>query len=278
MLGSGISYLDRGTGTPILFIHGGIASSLLWERQVTTLAVDARCIAVDLIGTGYSERLLPSGPSSYRPEAHLSYLEAFVSVLGLTEPMILVLHGWGSMIGFAYAQRHPGRIRGLCHLESIIRPLRSDDLPSKPRDMFARARAEHGAYFVMDTDEYFELAIRREFLTPPGKAIVDGYRSTLGSPGEMRRALHDGLKMVPIDGSPQPSVEFVSLYTEWLRQSAIPKLFIRGEPGYWMVGDLAREAESLPATTVASVAGGHLLPADSPDGVATLLRQWFRSL
>lgn len=278
VLGSRIAYFERGSGPPILFIHGGIAPSILWERQMSILAPDARCVAVDLIGTGYSQRLLPSGPTSYGPEVHVSYLQSFISLIGIDEPLTLVLHGWGSMIGFAYAQRHPGRIRGICHMESVTRPWRSADLAPKPLDVFTRARSEVGGHFVMDTDEYFDLATRREFLTPPGKAVLDEYRATLGRPAEMRRALLTGLTMVPIDGAPASSEAFVATYARWLQEVTVPKLFLRGEPGYWLVGELADEAESLPNTTVARVAGGHLLPADSPDGVGLLLGQWHRSL
>lgn len=277
-LGSGMAYLESGSGSPVLFIHGGIASCRLWERQMSALSAHNRCIAVDLVGTGYSRRLLPSGPTSYSPALHLSYLESFISLVGITEPLTLVVHGWGSMIGFAYAQRHPTRIRAICHMESIIRPLRSEDLPPKAQDIFARAKAELGRHFVMDTDEYFELATRRELLTPPGRAVLDEFRATHGGPGEMRRALHTGLTMVPIEGVPPSSVDFVAAYAKWLRETSVPKLFIRGEPGFWVTGALAEEAESLPATTVARVAGGHLLPMDSPDGVATLLAAWSRGL
>ncbi|HSJ28849.1 MAG TPA: alpha/beta fold hydrolase [Acidimicrobiia bacterium] len=278
VLGSRMAYVEEGSGPPVVFIHGGIGSSVLWRRQISLLAPYARCIAVDLIGTGDSERLLPSSRDSYRLESHLAYLESFTTVLGIDQPMVLVLHGWGSMTGFAYAQQHSHRIRGLCHMESIIRPLEWEDLGPKPREMFERARGADGERFVMDTDEYFDLAVRRELLNPPGKVVTDEFRRTLGRPAEMRQALHTALHTVPIAGSPTASFERVQSYARWLGASSVPKLLVLGQPGYWIVDRLAAEAMALPNTTTVQVSGGHLLPEDAPDGVALMIAQWVRSL
>lgn len=273
-----MAYIEAGRGPSVLFLHGGIASSALWRRQIEHLAPHARCIAVDLIGTGESERLLPSSRESYRLQVHLSYLETFTQVLNLQGPITLVLHGWASMIGFAFAQRHAARLKGICHMESIVRPLEWADLQPKLREMLERSRSPEGEQFVMDTDDYFDLATRREFLTPPGRQIIEEYRRTLGQPAAMRQALHTGLNSIPIGGVPAATHGLVDDYATWLREASVPKLLILGEPGHLLVDDLATEAADLPGTTVVRVSGAHMLPEDSPDGVALLLGQWQRAL
>jgi haloalkane dehalogenase len=278
VLGARVSYIQEGAGSPILFLHGGIASAHLWRRPMAYLAPQAVCIAVDSIGTGDSGRLLPNSPDSYRLGAQLAYLEAFVEVSALHEPITLVLHGWGSMVGFLFAQRHADRIRGICHMESVVRPLEWDDLPPPLRDMLEKARSEKGGHFVMETDEYFDLAVRRETVTPMGKAMVDEYRKALGRQGEMRQALLTTLREIPIGGEPSSSAQVVQDYSRWLRITKVPKLLILGEPGYLMTGAYRKYAEGLPNQTVVRVSGAHLLPEDSPDGVGTLLRSWYRSL
>ena len=273
-----MAYIDQGQGPNVLFLHGGIASTVLWRRQIEHLAPHARCVAVDLIGTGESARLLPSSRETYRPEVHLGYLETFTQVVGMQGPITLVLHGWASMIGFAFAMRHAARIEGICHMESIIQPLEWTDLQPRLREMLERSRSPEGEHLVMNTDGYFDLATRREFLSPPGKAIIEEYRRTLGQPGPMRQALHTGINSIPVGGTPAATNALVSEYASWLRSEPVPKLLILGEPGHLLVGDLAEAAASLPETTVMKVSGAHMLPEDSPDGIALLLAQWQRGL
>ena len=272
-----MAFIEEGRGRPVLFIHGGIGSAVMWRRQIAHISQNARCIALDLIGTGESDRLLPSSRESYQPEVHLSYVESFLEVLDIHEPLILVLHGWASMIGFSFAQRHAGRVAGICHMESITQPLDGADLDPMLLETFERSRGPDGERFVRDTDEYFDLAVKRQFVHPPGRIVVEEFRRTLGA-GNLRQALHTGLNSVPIDKEPASTHAFVETYAQWLRQSDIPKLLILGEPGYLLVGKLALEAEALPNQTVVRVQGAHLLPEDSPDGVGLLLARWIDSL
>lgn len=278
VLGSHMAYREAGSGPPIVFIHGGIGSSLIWRGQISHMARHARCIAVDLIGMGHSARLLPTSPSTYRTEVQLSYLEAFLGVLGITQQVVLVLHGWGSMAGFAFAHRQPHRVRAIAHIESITHPLKWDDLTPRLHEVLSRARSENGETFVLDTDEYFELAIRRETVTPMGRSTVDAYRETLGDAAPLRRALLSGLTEIPIDGTPANAQKIVEGYWQWFRSAKFPKLMIVGEPGYLMTGSYLETAASVESQTIVRVSGAHLLQEDSPDGVALLLEQWHRNL
>lgn len=278
VLGARMAYIEAGRGPNVLFLHGGIASSVLWRRQIEQLAPHARCVAVDLIGTAESARLMPSSRESYRLDVHLGYLETFMQVVGMHGPITLVLHGWASMVGFALAKRQAARIAGICHMESIPQPLDWTDVQPKLREMLERSRSPEGEHFVMDTDGYFDLATRREFLTPPGKPIIDEYRRTLGLPGAMRQALHTGLNSIPIGGIPVSAHELVSDYSTWLESEPVPKLLVLGEPGHLLVGEVADRAAGFPGTKVVRVSGSHMLPEDSPDGIALLLAQWQRGL
>ena len=73
VLGRQMSYVEIGTGTPIVFQHGNPTSSYLWRNIMPQLSALGRCIAIDLIGMGNSEKLDPSGPERYTFEDCLLY-------------------------------------------------------------------------------------------------------------------------------------------------------------------------------------------------------------
>jgi haloalkane dehalogenase len=278
VLGRRMAYLDAGSGAPVLFVHGGIASAHLWRRSIAHVSQQARCIAVDLVGTGDSERILPSGRGAYQTSDHVAFLDAFISILGIDRELTLVTHGWGSMAAFDWARRHPSVIRAICHMESIVQPLEWSSFAPEVAHLLERARSPEGEHFVLYSDEYFREATRLQVMHPLGPEILAEYRRTFGIGPESRRAVLTGLREIPIDGEPEESTQLVDRYWDWLADSDVPKLMIQGEPGYLMVGRNLEAALALPEQRVLPVAGVHLLPEDSPDGVGALMARWFRGL
>lgn len=105
--GGRMHYLDEGEGQPILMVHGQPTWSFMYRHLIRGLSPKARCIAVDHIGFGLSDK---PRHWSYTPAEHAANLTALVEHLDL-EPLTLVVHDWGGPIGLGFAIDHPQRIR-----------------------------------------------------------------------------------------------------------------------------------------------------------------------
>src|SRR5215472_13129019 len=110
--GSKLHYIESGNGDPILFLHGNPTSAYLWRNIIPFVAPLGRCIALDLIGMGQSDK----PDIDYRFFDHVQYVEGFIQAFGL-QHITLVLHDWGSALGFYYASRNEANIKGLAFLE-----------------------------------------------------------------------------------------------------------------------------------------------------------------
>src|SRR5262249_7248221 len=140
VLGKSMAYVEVGRGDPIVFLHGNPTSSYLWRNVIPHLEHLGRCIAPDLIGMGDSEKLEPSGPERYRFVEHRRYLDALLDELGVTAAVTLVVHDWGSALGFDWAHRHPAAVRGIAYMEAIVRPLTWSEWPEAARGIFQAMR------------------------------------------------------------------------------------------------------------------------------------------
>lgn len=123
--GKRIAYVELGGGeTAFLFLHGNPTSSYLWRNVMPEVAGLGRCVAPDLIGMGDSEKLEHPGPDTYRFAMHREILWGFIdAVIGRDRPLVLVVHDWGSALGFDWANRHRDRAAGIVYMEAIVRPL-----------------------------------------------------------------------------------------------------------------------------------------------------------
>ncbi len=115
--GHAMAYVDAGQGNPIVFLHGNPASSYLWRNILPYLQSAGRCIAPDLIGMGDSQKLIGSGPGSYTFAEHRRYLDGLLASLGVERNVTLVVHDWGSALGFDWANRHRDAVHGLHFLK-----------------------------------------------------------------------------------------------------------------------------------------------------------------
>lgn len=102
-------YLDEGAGPPILFLHGNPTWSFLYRNVITALRGGFRCVAVDLLGFGLSER--PAG-YGYTAEEHVRTVGELVDHLGL-DRFVLMGHDWGGPVGLAVATARAERVRGV---------------------------------------------------------------------------------------------------------------------------------------------------------------------
>lgn len=276
--GRRMAYVELGEGDPILFQHGNPTSSYLWRNVMPALASRGRCIAVDLIGMGDSEKLAESGPQSYRYLEHRDYLFAAWEQLGITERVTFVIHDWGSALGFDWAYQHPERVRGLAYMEAIVRPVSWSEWPESARGIFQAFRSAAGEALVLEKNAFVEKVLPGSILRALSDAEMAVYRRPFEHAGEDRRPTLTWPRQIPIDGEPADVHAIVARYAEWLRSTPIPKLFVNAEPGAILTGAQREFCRSFLQQTEVTVAGSHFLQEDSPAAIAAAINDWMAGL
>jgi haloalkane dehalogenase len=279
VLGRTMAYIDEGTGEPIVFLHGNPTSSYLWRNVIPHVRDLGHCIAPDLIGMGDSDKLPDSGPNSYTFVEHRRYLDALLDSLGVHERLTLVVHDWGSALGFDWAYRHPEAVKGIAYMEALVRPFTWADFPGEARPMFEGLRSPAGDAMVLEHNVFVERALPGSILRQLTEDEMAEYRRPYIEPGEARRPTLTWPRQIPIEGQPADVDAIVRAYSEWLSTSPIPKLFIKGEPGAILAGGGQLEfCRTWPAQAEVSVQGIHYLQEDSPDSIGHAVAEWLRSL
>lgn len=279
ILGKRMAYVEMGEGDPIVFQHGNPTSSYLWRNIMPSLADRGRCIALDLIGMGDSDKLDDSGPGSYRFVEHRRYFDAALEALGVTGNVTLVLHDWGSALGFDWARRHPERVRAICYMEGIVTPVAWSDWPETVRPVFEAFRGPAGEDLVLQQNIFVEKVLPNGVLRRLTDAEMEIYRRPYLNPGEDRRPTLTWPREIPLDKEPADVDAIVADYSAWLAGATdLPKLFINAEPGVILVGRQREACRAWPNQTEVTVAGSHFLQEDSPREIADAIAAWLDSL
>ena len=275
LAGTEIAYVETGdpAGRPIVFLHGNPTSSYLWRNVIPHLTGLGRCLAPDFIGMGESGKA-PDG--SYRFADHARYLDAWFEALDLRD-VVLVVHDWGSALGFHWARRHPGRIAGLAYMEAIVRPLRWDDWSEEFRDVFRALRSPAGEEMVLEKNLFVERVLPSGVLRRLTDQEMALYRRPYTEPGESRRPTLTWPRQIPLDGEPADVVEVVEAYAKWLAESDVPKLFVNAAPGAILVGAQRDFCRTWPNQTEVTVPGIHFVQEDSPDEIGMALAGFVRA-
>ena len=276
--GKRMAYVEMGEGDPIVFQHGNPTSSYLWRNIMPALASHGRCIAVDLIGMGDSDKLDNPGPDSYRYVEHRDYLFKAWEALGISENVTLVIHDWGSALGFDWASQHPDCVRGICYMEGIPCPVSWDDWPEVVTPIFQGFRSEAGETMVLEKNVFVEKVLPGSVLRGLTDEEMAVYRRPFENPGEDRRPTLTWPRQIPLDGEPRDVVEIAERYAKWLQTSDVPKLFINAEPGAILVGRQREFARSLRNQVEVTVRGSHFIQEDSPEEIATAIARWLDTL
>jgi haloalkane dehalogenase len=276
VLGRRMAYVDTGEGAPIVFLHGNPTSSFLWRNVIAPLAGSHRCIAPDLIGMGDSEKLPNTGPESYSLAEHQRYVDAFLDALALTEPVTLVIHDWGSALGFDWASRHPERVRGIAYMEAVVRPMAMSEWSAA--GIFEKMRSADGESLVLDGNIFVEKILPKSIMRALSDEEMDEYRRPFRNAGEDRRPTLSWPRQMPLDGSPAEVVATVERYGTWLATSEVPKLFINAEPGAILTGGMREFCRSWPNQTEVTVKGIHFIQEDSAAEIAAAIEKWLIEL
>ena len=277
-----MAYVDAGRrdGDPIVFLHGNPTSSYLWRNVWPHCAELGRCLAPDLIGMGDSDRLADSGPDRYTFAEHRRYLDAWFDQLGLAAAtgVTLVVHDWGSALGFDWAHRHPDAVKGIAYMEAIVTPVTWDVWPDVVTDLFKAFRSPQGEKLVLDDNVFVELVLPGAILRELSDEEMAEYRRPFAEPGEARRPTLTWPRQIPIDGQPPDVVEIVQAYGDWLARSPVPKLFVNAEPGAILTGPQRDLCRTFPNQEEVTVKGVHFVQEDSPDEIGTAIADWYRRL
>ena len=278
VLGARMAYVEAGSGDPIVFLHGNPTSSYLWRNVIPHCAGLGRCIAPDLIGMGDSAKLSPSGPDRYRFVEHRRYLDALLESLDVRERVTLVIHDWGSALGFDWANRHRDAVRGIAYMEGIVMPVTWADWPKAATPVFKGFRSPAGEQMVLEQNVFIEQVLPTSILRTLSDEEMAAYRRPFAEPGEGRRPTLTWPRQIPIEGEPAEVVEIVRAYGEWLRTSPVPKLFINADPGAILRGAPRDFCRTWPNQTETTVKGIHFIQEDSPDEIGAALAGWIPTL
>ena len=267
-----MAYVEMGTGDPIVFLHGNPTSSYLWRNILPALSGHGRCIAPDLVGMGDSDKRVPAGPGSYRFVDHREFLDAFLFELDIRQDVTLVVHDWGSALGFDWARRHPMSVKAIAYMEAIVCPMTIEEWP--PRKVFEGMRSSDGEAMVLDKNVFVENILPRSIQRTLSPEEMDEYRRPFREPGEDRRPTLTWPREMPLDGEPADVVEIVEAYSKYLARSDVPKLFINAEPGAILTGRMRELCRRWPNQREVTVKGIHFIQEDSPAEIASALRDW----
>tara|TARA_Y100001970_G_scaffold263983_1_gene350033 strand:- start:454 stop:1191 length:738 start_codon:yes stop_codon:yes gene_type:complete len=242
------------------------------------LADYGRCIAIDLIGMGDSEKLDNSGPDRYTLVEHREYWRSALEALRIDEDIILVIHDWGSALGFDFAAEFPHKVAGICYMEGIIRTMTWDEWPDSATKMFKTFRSSAGEEVVLEKNVFVERVLPASIMRKLSDDEMSAYIRPFKNPGEDRRPTLTWPRQIPLENEPKEVCDIVERYSQAMASSDMPKLFINAEPGMILSGVVRDFARTWKNQTEVTVKGLHFIQEDSPKEISSALKDWLRQL
>lgn len=274
--GSNLHYVEEGSGDPILFLHGNATFSYLWRNIIPHLSGLGRCIALDFIGMGKSDK----PDIDYDFFDHSRYVEGFIDKLGLKN-ITFVIHDWGSALGFHYATRNQDNVKGLAFMEAILLPVPSMDMfPKDFVEMFRGFRTPDVGWDMLVNQHMFV-----EGVLPHGiiRKLTDEEMNIYREPFvdiDSRKPLWRWPQEIPIAGEPKGVYDALMEFNQKLQEWNIPKLHIWVTPG--AIGSPANTKwiqENLTNLKSVNVGeGSHYIQEDHPHEIGTVIADWYKML
>ena len=273
-----MAYVDEGNGETFLFLHGNPTSSYLWRNIAPHIEDLGRVVIPDLIGMGDSDKLDGIDNKDYQYHGQYGYLTSLIDSLDIGNDIHLIIHDWGSAMGFQFARENPNRIKSITYMEAIVMPLTWDQWPDAATKIFGLFRSEAGEELVLEKNFFVE----RILLADSSSGYTDEERSEYIRPfineGEDRRPTLTWPRQIPLDGEPSKVVEEVKQNAEFHKDSEIPKLFINAKPGSILVGDQREFARTWKNQKEVTVNGSHFIQEDSSEEIGMALRDFVKNL
>ena len=278
ILGKQMAYLDSGEGQSIVFLHGNPSSSFLWRNITPSVKGLGRIVVPDLIGMGDSEKLEGINNPDYQYHGQYKYLSTLLDSLDLGNEINLVIHDWGSAMGFQYARENPNRIKSIAFMEAIVMPLTWDQWPENARNIFQLMRSDAGEEIVLEKNVFVE----RILLSDSASGFTDEEKTEYIRPfknsGEDRRPTLTWPRQIPIDGSPQAVIDEVNKNGAFHKNSDIPKLFINADPGSILIGEQREFVRSWQNLQEVTVKGNHFIQEHSPKEIGHAIKKFIESI
>ena len=269
-----MSYIDSGNGDVIIFIHGNPTSSFLWRNIIPSMDKTSRCIAPDLIGMGNSGKPDNCG---YTFLEHYNYLSEFIEKMVPDGKITLVIHDWGSALGFYWAYNNPERIKGIVYMEALVRPITWEEWPENARNIFNLLRSDAGEELIFEKNIFVERILPNSAINGVSDAAMEIYRSPY-SIAETRLPTLVWPREIQISGEPLHMVEIISNYAEFMMKSKFPKLFINADPGSILTGPQREFCRQWPNQKEVTVKGLHFILEDSPIEIGDEISKWLSEI
>src|SRR3984893_9850995 len=207
-----MAYIDEGAGGAIVFQHGNPTSFYLWRIVMPHRAGLGRLVACDLIGMGVSEKLSKSGPDHYGYQAQRDCLFGLCAKLVLGNDVVLVIHDWGSALGFDWARQTPERVKGIVYMEAIVKTVTWQDWPDNARKVFQGFRSQNGEQMVLEKNIFVDPVLPSSVLRGLTEDEMAVYRAPFAAPGKDRRPTLSWPRQLPIEGEPASVAAVVDDY------------------------------------------------------------------
>jgi haloalkane dehalogenase len=278
VLDARMAYHERGEGAPILLLHGNPTSSYLWRNVIPELEGHGRLIAPDLIGMGDSAKLPDPDNDTYRFTTHRKYLGAFIdAVVGPAQSVVLVVHDWGSALGFDWANHHRDRVRGIAYMEGIVRPVAGwEEWSAAATPIFQGFRSDKGEAMILDRNMFVERVLPGSVLRKLTEAEMAEYRRPF-SEREHRWPTLTWPRQIPIAGEPADVAQIAADYSKWMAENDLPKLFVNAEPGAILIGAVREFCRGWKNQSEVTVPGSHFIQEDSGPAIGRAVADWIKA-
>lgn len=248
-----MAHVDRGTGLPVLFVHGFPLDSTLWEPQIDALSDEYRVIVPDLRGFGDS-----TPTADVTMEAYADDLSALLDELNIDQVVLAGL-SMGGYIALAFYHKYPDRVRGLVLVDT--RPQADSDEARANRATTAQKVKAHGAIRLADD-------MLGKLLSP----------ATVKNQPDLVRTVHEMMARQPVEGivaalhgmAQRPDSR------PMLRDISVPTLVVVGaDDAITPVADAESMVEAIPGSQPAVIPdAGHLSNLEQPRAFNQALREF----
>ena len=277
VLGKNMSYVEKGEGDPIIFQHGNPTSSYLWRNIIPYLENQGRCIAIDLIGMGDSDKLTDEGNNTYSYHVQKKYFDACIEELEINKNITFVIHDWGSALGFNWAYENQQDIKGICYMEAIVQNITWDDWPKDAKSIFQGFRSDAGENLILKKNLFIEGILPNAIIRNLTEIEMGVYRRPFLEEIDRRPTL-DWPRQIPINNEPEDVCKIVKDYSSWMSINEIPKLFINADPGSILTGKQREFCRKWKNQQELTVKGNHFIQEDSPKEIGESISNWYRNL
>jgi len=277
VLGKQIAYVEMGEGDPIIFQHGNPTSSYLWRNILPQLKSLGRCIAMDLIGMGDSEKLEDKGNMTYSYDTHKKYFDGFLDAIGVESNATLVIHDWGSALGFDWANDYPQKVKAICYMEGIVQSMEWEDWNEDAKGIFQGFRSPAGEEMIFEKNLFIEAVLPGSILRKLSDAEMNEYRRPFNDK-KSRRPTLDWPRQIPLENNPPEICRIVDSYSQWMAENNIPKLFINAEPGAILIGKQREFCRTWKNQKEVTVKGSHFIQEDSPNEIGNAIFDWLKGI